>query len=68
MNQRKIYPIPALAQQIELEWTEELAEYCDCAHEEVVEKVREWFSLPTGAIKIKLLDESCVESRWAFLS
>lgn len=66
MNKKKIYPIPALARQIELEWAEELAEYCGCAPEEVAEKAREWSSLPTGTIKIKLMDESCLEFRWAF--
>lgn len=66
MIQKKTYPVPALAQQIELEWTEELAVYCGCACEEVAEKLLSWFSLPTGTIKIKLMDESCVEFRWAF--
>lgn len=65
MSKKKMYPIPALAQQIELEWTEELAAYCGCALEEVADKVRT-FSLPKGTIKIELMDESCVEFRWAF--
>lgn len=66
MMPKKTYPIPALAEQIELEWTEELAAYCGCAPGEVAEKIRSWFSLPTGTIRIELMDESCVEFRWAF--
>lgn len=65
MLKKKTYPIPALAQQIELEWAEELAAYFGCALQEVAEKVRS-SSLPTGTIKIELMDESCAEFRWAF--
>ena len=65
MIQKKTYPIPALAQQIELEWNEELAAHWHCRPEEVGEKIRS-FALPRGTINIVLMDESCVEFRWAY--
>lgn len=46
MVAKKTYPIPALAQQIELEWGEELASYYGGAPEEVAAKIRSWFALP----------------------
>lgn len=61
MTAKKAYPIPALAQQIEIEWTEELASYYGRAPEEVAAKIRPWFVLPSGTVRIELMDQSCVE-------
>lgn len=65
MIEKKAFPIPALAQQIELEWAEELASYYGRAPEEVAEKVRPWFTFPTGTLRIELMDESRAEFRYA---
>lgn len=62
---KQTYPVPALAQQIEAGWAEELASYYGRALEEVADKIRPWFLLPTGTIKIELMDQSCVEFRYA---
>lgn len=65
MTVKKTSPVPALAQQIELEWTEELASYYGRVPEEVAEKIRPWFVLPPGTVRIELMDQSCVEFRYA---
>lgn len=65
MTQKKTYPIPALAQQIEFEWAEELAAYYGRAFRDVAEKVRPWFSFPTGTLRIELMDRSSVEFHYA---
>lgn len=65
MIEKKKFPIAALAQQIELDWAEELASYYGRAPDEVAEKVRPWFLLPPGILRIELMDQSCVEFRYA---
>jgi len=65
MIAKKTYPIPALAEQIELEWAEELAAYYGRAPEEVSAKIRSWFVLPPGNVRIELMDQSCVEFWYA---
>lgn len=61
MIAKKTYPIPALAEQIELEWVEELAAHYGRAPEEVAAKIRSWFVLPPGTVRIEFMDQSCVE-------
>lgn len=65
MIAKDTYPIPALAQQIELEWAEELASYYGREPEEVAAKIRSWFALPPGTVRIELMDQSRVEFHWA---
>ena len=61
-----MYPVPALAAQIEHDWAPELAEYFGRRADEVLEKFRPWFILPHGRLRIELMDGSAVEFSWAF--
>ncbi|MDI1268785.1 MAG: hypothetical protein PSV40_06745 [Polaromonas sp.] len=56
-----MYPVAALAQQIEREWAPELATYFQKTAEEVLSPVRPWFEFPHGKLRVELMDGSVVQ-------
>jgi len=56
-----MYPVPALAQQIEREWSSELGAYFGRPSEEILERVRPWFQFPHGEVRVELMDGSVVQ-------
>ena len=57
----RMYPVPALAQQIEREWASELGAYFGRPSAEVLERVRPWFQFPDGEVRVELMDGSVVQ-------
>ena len=60
-----MYPVPALAQQIEREWAAELAAYFEKTSEDVLSQVRPWFEFPHGTLRVALMDGSVVQFAYA---
>jgi len=60
-----MYPVPALAQQLEHEWASELAVYFGKSVEELGHRIRPWFAFPSGTLRIELMDGSAVQFKYA---
>lgn len=60
------FPVARLAQQIEHEWTEELAAYLEVPAEDVFAKPTTMLSYPSETVRVELMDGSSVEFKWAF--
>lgn len=56
-----MYPIPALAQQLEREWASEIAACFERSVDDVLAQVRPWLEFPGGSLRIELMDESFVQ-------
>jgi hypothetical protein len=61
-----MYPVPALARQLETEWASELAAHFGRPVDDVLQQVRPWFDFPGGQLRIELMDGSIVQFEWAF--
>ncbi|MEO7886045.1 MAG: hypothetical protein ABIR76_04840 [Polaromonas sp.] len=60
-----IYPIPALARQLERDWAPELATYFKQDVDEVLASIRPWFDFPGGSLRIELMDGSILQFKHA---
>jgi hypothetical protein len=60
-----MYPVTALAKQIESEWASELAVYFEKNVEDIAQKIRPWLAFPSGTLRIELMDGSLVEFQCA---
>ena len=60
-----MYPIPALAQQLEREWASELATYFERSIDDVFAQVRPWLEFPSESLRIELMDGSFVQFKYA---
>ncbi|MFI5447053.1 hypothetical protein [Polaromonas sp. UC242_47] len=56
-----MYPVPALAQQLEIEWASELAAFFGRSVEDIGQRIRPWFAFPGGTLRIELMDGSAVQ-------
>jgi hypothetical protein len=60
-----MFPVPALAQQLEREWAPELAAHFGRSEADVLAKVRPWFEFPQELLRIELMDGSTVQFMYA---
>jgi hypothetical protein len=60
-----MYPVPALAKQLESEWAAELAVYFGSSFEDIGRRIRPWLEFPSGTLRIELMDGSAVEFKYA---
>lgn len=61
-----MFPVPALAQQIEREWASEIASFDVRPPEKVTTDGRPWLRFPAGVLRIELMDGSEVRFSYAF--
>jgi hypothetical protein len=61
-----MFPIPALARQLEQEWAAELAAHLGCSEAEFRANPVRHLNYPCQRLRVELMDESFAEFRWAF--
>jgi len=61
-----MFPVPALAQQIEREWASEIASFDVRPPEKVTTDCLPWLRFPAGVLRIELMDGSEVRFSYAF--
>ncbi|OYU45574.1 MAG: hypothetical protein CFE44_06810 [Burkholderiales bacterium PBB4] len=61
-----MFPVPALAQQIEREWASEIASFDVRPPEKVTTDARPWLRFPAGVLRIELMDGSEIRFSYAF--
>jgi hypothetical protein len=60
-----MYPVPALAIRLEREWASELASYFGKSVDDLAQRIRPWFTFPSGTVRIELMDGSVVQFNYA---
>jgi len=61
-----MFPVPALARQLELDWSAELAAHLGCKEAEFRAKPTMHLAYPSVGVRVELMDGSFVEFKWAF--